>query len=141
MDNARQKKISDILQTFMRQISQILKIAKQIEPNDINIEWLQRVVRIARDENPLMLIDKCVDKFWDNRLKIMERDTSFFVDTNAVDKYIKHDKNREWFMPMVQMIRKKLKLLTDEQTTYIWDRLNTMLKNVIEYKLLTEDYQ
>jgi hypothetical protein len=39
------------------------------------------------------------------------------------------------------MIQKKQKLLTEEQNKYIWDRLNTMLECIIEYRILVGDFK
>ena len=142
MNSDKQKKISDILQRFNRQTSQIIKIIKMIEKNNIDIEWIQRVLRILRNENPPLVLEKCIDKFWDNRQKIIERDLDFFTGGNgAYNKFIKEDERKEWIEGIIDMIKKKQKLLTGEQRTYIWDRLNNMLQCIIEYRIAVGDFK
>jgi hypothetical protein len=142
MNTNEQKKISDILQKFNRQTSQILKIIKSIEKDNIDVEWVQRVLRILRNENPPLVLEKCIDKFWSNRTKIIERDIEFFTNGNkAYSAFIKEDERKEWIEGIVSMIQKKQKLLTEEQNKYIWDRLNTMLECIIEYRILVGDFK
>lgn len=142
MNSDRQKKISNILQRFNRQTSQILKIMKIIEKNNMDIEWVQRILRILRNENPPLVLEKCIDKFWDNREKIIARDVDFFLaGNNAYDKFIKNDERKEWIEGIIDMIKKKQKLLTEEQRDYIWDRLNNMLQCIIEYRITVGDFK
>ena len=144
MNSDKQKKISDILQQFNRQISQILKIAKNVEKNknNIDIEWIQRVLRILRNENPPLILEKCIDKYWDNREKIIARDIDFFMCGNSsYGKFIKDDNRKDWIEGIINMLKNTQKLLTDEQRTYIWDRLNTMLQCIIEYRIIVGDFK
>jgi hypothetical protein len=142
MNSNKQKKISDILQKFNRQTSQILKIIKSIEKDNVDIEWIQRILRILRNENPPLVLEKCIDKFWSNRKKIIERDTDFFTDgNNAYKTFIKEDERKEWIQGIIDMIKKKQKSLTEEQRTYIWDRLNNMLECIIEYRIVVGDFE
>jgi hypothetical protein len=142
MNADKQKKISNILQRFNRQTSQILKIIKIIEKNNIDIEWIQRILRILRNENPPLVLEKCIDKFWYNKEKIISRDTDFFINENkAYKNYIKDDDRKEWIEGIIDMIKKKQALLTEEQRTYIWDRLNNMLQCIIEYRIIVGDFK
>lgn len=142
MNVDKQKKISNILQRFNRQTSQILKIIKIIEKNNIDIEWIQRILRILRNENPPLVLEKCIDKFWYNKEKIISRDTDFFINENkAYKNYIKDDDRKEWIEGIIDMIKKKQALLTEEQRTYIWDRLNNMLQCIIEYRIVVGDFK
>jgi hypothetical protein len=142
MNADKQKKISNILQRFNRQTSQILKIIKIIEKNNIDIEWIQRILRILRNENPPLVLEKCIDKFWYNKEKIISRDTDFFINENkAYKNYIKDDDRKEWIEGIIDMIKKKQALLTEEQRTYIWDRLNNMLQCIIEYRIVVGDFK
>jgi hypothetical protein len=142
MNVDKQKKISNILQRFNRQTSQILKIIKIIEKNNIDVEWIQRILRILRNENPPLVLEKCIDKFWYNKEKIISRDTDFFINENkAYRNYIKDDDRKEWIEGIIDMIKKKQALLTEEQRTYIWDRLNNMLQCIIEYRIIVGDFK
>jgi hypothetical protein len=142
MNVDKQKKISNILQQFNRQTSQILKIIKIIEKNNIDVEWVQRILRILRNENPPLVLEKCIDKFWYNKEKIISRDTDFFINENkAYRNYIKDDDRKEWIEGIIDMIKKKQSLLTEEQRTYIWDRLNNMLQCIIEYRIIVGDFK
>jgi hypothetical protein len=141
MDSNKQKKISDIIQTFNRQISQILKIVNNVQKNNIDVEWFQRILRIIRNENPPLVLEKCIDKFWDNREKIINRDVIFFMNgKQAYSKFIKNDERKEWIEGLIDLIQLKYKKLTNEQTVYIWDKLNSMLQCIIQYRILIGDF-
>jgi hypothetical protein len=140
MNSEHQKKISNIVFSFNRQVSKITKVAKQIDPNDVNVEWIQRAVRVLRAESPLLILEKCMDKLWDNRAKIIACDRNFFVKTGNFSKYIKNDENKQWLEGVVEMVRRKQSVLTEKQLQLIWECLNQMLHYVIQYRIVTGDY-
>ena len=71
------KEISDLLQIFNRQISRVFKIIDKIVPNDKNMDLAKIVIRRLRFENPPAVLDKCVDKIWDHKDQIMNKDVEF----------------------------------------------------------------
>lgn len=139
MDTPYQTEINIIIQQFNRQVSRLMKIANEISGDDPNIEWLTRVFKIMRNESPLCILEKCVDKIWDNKDHILEKNTKFF-ETCSLDKYIKRDKNKEWIDEMVKLVRTKFFDLSEKEQNCIWECMGEMLKNIIKYRLLKGDF-
>ena len=63
MDTKKEKKISDIIQYFNRQISNIFKAidnaSYEIQHNP-DIDWVRRVTKIVRNENPPYILEKSI---------------------------------------------------------------------------------
>lgn len=140
MDSKKQKELSDILQQYNRHVSKLFKIIDVIVPNNPHIDLARRLIKILRNENPPAVLEKTIDKLWDNKDRILKRDAHFFK-TCSFDKYIKVDSNKEWLDSLVNLVRIKYDILNDQEQTYIWDILNNMLKNVIEYRLIKGDFK
>lgn len=142
MYSDKQKKISIIIQQFNRHLSKILKISQEVDKDNIDLEWIRRVVRILRDENPPLVLERCINKLWDNSEQIIARDKNFFIDNinDLNKKYIKNDERKEWIEGIVDYLRKKADILTKDQTEDVWDCLNGMLENVIKYRILIGDF-
>ena len=138
MSSDKKGEIAPIVEQCNRNISRILKIAKSIEPDNADLERVTRLVKIIRYENPPHVLERCVDKFWDNKDKIMNRDIDFFVNNiqTLKEKYIKKDIRQSWMEGMTDYIKNNLNKLSEEDMTYIWDCLNNILKCVIQYKLI-----
>ena len=89
MNSDHQKKVSVVLQTFSSDIAQLLKLVDNKLAGNLEVDRLKRIIRIARDEEPLLIINKCKDKIWDSREKILAEDEDFFV-AKKFDEYIKN---------------------------------------------------
>ena len=139
-DSNKQKQLSDILQRFNSDISKLLKIARAFSDDDPNVEWVARIIKIIRNENPPMILERCIDKFWDNKDFIIKRDTEFFK-TCSLDKYVKKDKNKVWIDGLINLVRTKYFEISEKEQNYIWERMNELLKCVIEYKLVKEEFR
>jgi hypothetical protein len=136
------KKLSDILQKFNLHAGKIMKIGVQISAESSpQIEWLGRVFKIARDVDPLCIITRCVDKMWDNKENILNKNEKFFIEKFDTSKYIKVDKNKEWLDEIVKVVRKEFSILSANEKSCIWFYLNEMLTAVIEYKLLKGEFE
>jgi hypothetical protein len=131
----KQKDISDILQQFNRQISRLFKFADIVAKGDPTIDWARRVIKILRNENPPAVLERCIDKFWDNREPIMTRNVDFFK-TCSMDKYIKKDKNKVWLDELIKFIRTRYFDLSESEQNSIWVCMEEMLKNIIKYRIV-----
>jgi hypothetical protein len=138
----KDKQIADIVETFNRHLSRILKVVKSFEPNNVDLETVMRLIRIARYENPTHVLERSVDKFWDNRDKVIARDLDFFYNNTDMlkEKYVKKDVRQGWIESLVDHIHKNISKLTEDQTTYIWDCLNELLQCVIRYRIVVGDF-
>ena len=139
-DHKKQKQLSDILQKFNSKISKLMKIARNFTDEDPNIEWVSRIIKIIRNENPPMILERCIDKFWDNKDHIISRDVEFFK-TCSTDKYVKNDNNKQWIDGLINVVRTKFFELSSSEQNIIWECMNEMLKCIIEYRLIKEDFK
>jgi hypothetical protein len=139
MDHNKQKEIIDILQIFNRQVSNMLKMLVAVSPNNPEIDWVRRSIKILRDTNPEGAMEKCMEKLWDHQQQIREKNAAFFVGC-PLDKYIKNDSNKSWIDGLVRMVRTRYTELSKAELDAIWKYINTMLVCVIKYKLLIHDH-
>jgi hypothetical protein len=139
MNDHKQKEIVDILQIFNTQISNLLKMVVAIAPDNADIDWIRRAIKILRDTNPEGAMEKCMVKLWDHQKQIRERNASFFVDC-PVNKYIKDDSSKSWLEGIVRMVRTRYIELSEAELDSLWKCTNIMLICVIKYKLLVHDH-
>lgn len=135
-----QKEISEAVQGFHSGISKIFKIIDAKTPGNLEIDRLKRLVRIARDEDPLNIINKCKDKLWDSRERILERDQKFFMN-NTFGQYIKKDENQMFIESMINLIQTNVDNLSAKEKDYIWKIIQGLLDQVTVYKILIGDYE
>ena len=140
--DSKNKQIADIVETFNRHLSRILKVVKSFEPNNVDLETVMRLIRIARYENPTHVLERSVDKFWDNKDKVIARDLAFFYNNTHMlkEKYVKKDERQGWIESLVDHIHKNIGKVNAEQETYLWDCLNELLQCVIKYRIVVGDF-
>jgi hypothetical protein len=143
MDHKKEKDINDIIQYFNRQVSNIFKVIDgkddSISKNP-SLDWVRRITKIVRNENPPFMLERSVDKLWENRVAIMEKNVDFFVNKEVASKYIKDDSHKEWLESLCEFIRDKYKSLDDTELEYLWKCINAMLQSVIKFRILKDDF-
>lgn len=144
MDTKKEKEVSDVIQYFNRQVSNVFKVIDN-KYDSINhnpdIDWIRRITKILRNENPPYMIERSVDKLWDNKDKIIERDSDFLVNKKVTSKYIKDDSRKEWMEGMIDFIRNRYTELSPDDLEHVWKCVNNMLQAVIKYRILKDDFQ
>jgi hypothetical protein len=144
MNNKKEKQISDVIQYFNRQVSNIFKVIDSQDDsvsNNPDVDWLRRVTKIIRNENPPYMLERAVDKLWDNKDKIIERDSAFLINKKMTSKYIKNDSRKEWMEGMMDFVRNRYTDLSPDETECVWKCINNMLQAVIKYRILKDDFQ
>lgn len=145
MDLKKEKEISDIIQYFNRQVSNVLKtlVSKNHDllQNNSDLDWVRRVTKIARDINPPLMLEKSMDKLWDNKDAIIARDINFFKQKEVISKYIKNDCRKEWMESMISFIEHNIDILDEDEYDYLWKCINNMLQAVIRYRIVKDDFQ
>ena len=137
MDLKKEKEINDIIAFFNRQVSNVLK-AIDSQPdvkNNPDFDRIKRIAKIARDEDPPCMLERCTEKLWDNREAIMNRNVDFLIKKDVASKYIKNDENKEWLESIMDFIRTKHKELKKEDLEYLWKCIDNMLQSVIKYQI------
>ena len=140
MDVEHQGKINNVLQKFNRQISKIFKVIDRLYPDDNAINHIKNVIQLAREEMPERLITEGGEKLWDNREKIIEWDVEFFLRPGNMSRYAGNEKSRSEVEGMRTFVGREYKNLTDDEIVFVWDTVNSMLKCVIEYRILKGEY-
>ena len=139
MDVKIEKKIHDLINDFNRQICKLINMADNSISNNPNIDWLKRIVRIVKNENPNMLIYVSSDKIWENRIHIINHDINFFK-TCSFDKYTQGSDHAKMINELIKLFRDDYDKLSNKEHTMIWDCMDKMLKCIIEYRLINGDH-
>lgn len=136
------KQVDQILIRFNRHISRLIKLAGQIEPNNLDIDRIKRLINIIRESNPIMLLEGCKDTIWDHSDKIIKKDLNFFISNldSLNSKYINKKSDNAWLEDIVKLMADRLSVISQDQKKYIWDCLNGMLQDIIEYRILIGDF-
>ena len=143
MDHKKEKEINDIIQYFNRQVSNIFKVIDGKDDsiiNNLDVDWVRRVTKIIRNENPPYMLEKSVDKLWENRDAIIDKNADFLLKKEVTNKYIKNDERKEWMEGMIDFIRHKYTSLNDTELEYLWKCINAMLQSVVKYRIIKNDF-
>jgi len=144
MDTKKEKEVSDVIQYFNRQVSNVFKVIDNKDDSishNPDVDWVRRITKILRNENPPYMLERAVDKLWDNKDKIIERDSVFLLNKKVTSKYIKDDSRKEWIEGMVDFIKNRYTDLSPDELGHVWKCINNMLQAVIKYRILKDDFQ
>jgi hypothetical protein len=138
-DQHTTEKVNNIVTNFHSIISKVMKICKKIEPNSIELETVQRLIGLARDIDPLMIINRCKDKFWMHRQQILNEDEEFFLN-NQFSDFIKEDENKSFIYNLMNLIKLRYREMSKAEKKQIWTHIKDLLKCIIEYKTAINDF-
>jgi hypothetical protein len=138
-DTKKEKKIFKLVVKFNSVISKIIKLIEATEPNNIEIDRLKRLARIAKNEEPLFIINRCKDKIWNSREHIIEKNEKFFMDDDQFNQYIKHDRKEPFIRALMKIVQDGFTKLNENEKNHIWKIIKDLLKYVTEYKILIDD--
>lgn len=136
----QQKQINAVVQAFSTDLSHMLKLIDNKLAGNLEVDRLKRLIRIARDEEPLMIINRCKDKIWDSREKILAEDEEFFL-SRKYDEYIKKDGNQMFIEGLINLFKNGRKMLSEKESKFMWTIIKRLLATITEYKLLIGDYE
>ena len=128
-----------ILKDFHNALFKIICISEKIDPKNYHITWVKGQIDLFRKIDKENIIKRVKDKFWYYRKEIMEENLAFFH-ANQFSKFIKNDENKTFMYSFVNMLKKKIQLLSKEEMDYIWQLIKQILISCIEYKKLINDY-
>jgi hypothetical protein len=142
MDDKKDKEMIELMEYFNRQISNVFKIVdmKDEISSNANVDRVRRMVKILRHEAPLLMLERSVDKLWDNKDAIMSRNLDFLMAKENSNKYIKNDERKEWLENLFNLIRNKYSELDKSETEYLWKCIDNMLKCAIKYRILQGNF-
>lgn len=131
------KPINVIVKEFNTHLSQLFLFAKKIEPND-DLRSYHNKFKLAKSFNPSLAIEKNKDDFWNNREFIMTRNKDYFL---KVENFTSENEDeKECFKRNMVIGKTFFNNANTKDIEKVWSHLNAMLKLVIEYKALTNDY-
>jgi hypothetical protein len=118
----------------------MLKMVDSKLTGNLDIDRLKRLIRITRDESPLLIIDSCKEEIWADREQILAENENYFIKKDF-DEFDDHDENTEFLKNLVHLIKETLTLFSKKEKTQIWKINKNILQNVVQYKILTGDYK
>lgn len=131
--------INIIINEFHGHIFKLLKVCQRFEPSNIDLEWLRKQLGLARDIDPLLIINKCAPKIWGFREQIIAEDDAFFLN-NQYDHHIKIDQNRSFIIELVNLIKKRIAGMSVVEKRAIWTMIKGLLISVTKYLKATENF-
>jgi hypothetical protein len=140
MDSDNQKKINTVVQNYNREVKKLLNIVDYLIPDNPKVYIIIRVFNMVKRENPSMIIERGVDKLWDNKDHILNKDVEFFKKSTGA-QYIKDDSNKEWLTELISMLKDEYENLNEKEIDMMWTGMKNLLEYVIQFKLLKQDYQ
>lgn len=132
--------LNSITIEFNSAVFKILKLCKQFEPDNIDIEWLHKRLSFARDHDTLLIIERSKDKIWFYRNEILARNLDFFMENNF-NGFIKNDDNKPFMYTLLNTIKKRIPDLSECEKSRIWDLVNQLLIYVTMYKMRCGEHQ
>ena len=133
------KDVDLIVTDFHSVIFKILRICRKIDPNNIDLEWINSKVSLARDVDPLLIISRCKDKLWAYHDEILREDENFFLN-NKFSGFIKNDENKTFMYSFINLLKNKINDLSEAEKKLLWSLIKDMLACVIKYKKATNDF-
>lgn len=131
--------VNAIITGFNSVVSKIMKICRKIEPNMIELQDLQNKIKLAKDIDPLLLINRSKDKVWFHREQILNEDEDFFLN-NQFSQFIKDDENKSFMYMLVNLVKKRYSEMSDGEKKEIWRLAKELLRYVVEYKKAINDH-
>jgi hypothetical protein len=138
MDYKKEKENINIIQNYNRECMKLINIAENFLDDDPTFDWFIRMIKIVKNENPSMLIERSLDKLWNCKDNILNKNDKFFTDNTKMLQleYIKNDKNKEWLTEFTSAVSTKMHELSIVEKDIMWECLKKMLECSIQYKLL-----
>lgn len=132
--------IPEIIERFHSIISRIIKIVDSKLPGDIEIDRLKRIIRLARSEFPLLIMDKSKDYFWEHREQILDEDESYFLNKDYSIYIDEGDEDKEFISKLIKSFKTIFPKLSPKEKVYLWKLNKNILESVIKYKVLTNEH-
>lgn len=138
--NKYDDELNEIIKEFHRAIFKVIEIAEKVDPKNYYVSWVKQQVHLFRKIDKENIIKRVKDKIWHYREEVMNHDLNFFY-ANQYSQYIKEDENKQFMYSFINMLKKKIKDLSEEEKEIIWGLLEKVLETCIRYKKLVGDYE
>ena len=128
-----------IIETFNSQVSNILKLIKKYVPKNDDIIHIKRLIKISNEINAIEVLEKCEDKFWENKDNILEKNIEFFK-KQPYEQDLDDDEYKTLNIRIIKLIRDTYDLIDDNDKNLLWCKLHIMLNCIINFKLNKENH-
>lgn len=124
--------LDKIATEFNSTVFKLVKICKRLEPGNADLAWLQNNLSLARDLDPLMIINSCKDIIWEYREHIMNEDEKFFLSMDARKKVANtNDEETKIALSLISSIKEKYPALSQGEKKQIWSHVKNLLEKVV----------
>ncbi len=132
--------INNIYDEFSRAAVRMLtfskkKCAKMDEEIIVEVERLSRLINIAPNFEKF---HRCIDKIYQVREKILNRDEDFFIKKDYTG-VIKKDEKQQMLETLKEVILTCWDSLDDRDKNFYWNQALIMLKQVLRFKILLQN--
>lgn len=128
-----------IVERFNKNLSQLFKLAKKIEPSNLDLLFYRNKFILAKQFQPEAVLERNIDSFWKNKDLILAKNIDYFLNLDNFE--YEDDKEREIYRKNMACGRQILSKISKADMFCIWNYLNNMLEEVIKYKLLNKEYK
>lgn len=136
MDNNERNIIDEHLKIadgFNREISKLIRLTDKVH-NNTAIDRLKRLIKLGKDDNPLVLIESCKDTLWKFRDYISEENEAFFLNNEFTDDA--NSDNKGFIDEVIALFKQKYIEFTGAERHVIWKIIKAMLTYSIKYMLI-----
>jgi hypothetical protein len=139
---ANPESLNKIYHMYKITINSLLNLAKEQakhsydEDDIIALEQLERIIRLCPIEE---IFIRSKEKIFGYRDKIINKDADYFIKKDY-GQFIKKDRNQYMLETLVSVIRTRFNELNEKEKNIYWAKAATMLKCVLEFKLLINDH-
>src|SRR6476661_3481659 len=116
-----------------------MRICKKIDSESLEIQEIQRLIKVAKEVDPLLMLKTCKDNIWLHKDQILKEDAEFFLN-NSFDQFIINNENKQFMHNLITLIKNKYVKMKDVEKEEIWKLMKDLLRGVAEYKKATNDY-
>ena len=131
--NGTPDELDIICKVFNRNILQLTGFARKKEPNAVDLQALDDVVKELLNENATFVIDRCKDKIWGAKEYIKTQNADYFLNRDY-SELIKQDSNESVIINLVSIIKRGWNTLYPNEKEAIWNKMKLMLKSVAFYE-------
>ena len=133
--------MADIARRFNDNLLLLIKLAQERSPQNTDIIRARRVFNIAKQTDESLIIRECADNFWKYRNKIQKNSFDFMENPETIEYTQKTDFYLKQYSTMIKNLTDFLNaekhLLSEKELNYIYNKLNSNLNIVAEYRALT----
>lgn len=129
----------ETIDKFNRNLSQLFKLAKKIEPGNKDLSFYKNKFVLAKQFQPAVVLENNIDSFWKNKELILTKNMDYFLNLDNFE--YADEKEKEIYRRNMECGKSIIAKISEAELFCIWNYLNNMLEAVIKYKLIKGEYK